>query len=96
MIAASNADDEVDDEERSRILAALEESGLAADERTFLLAELESPLDLAALTLQVSTEEMAREVYLASLMAIEVDSPAEIRYLARLAERMGLDDDEVA
>ena len=61
-----------------------------------LLAELESPLDLAALTSRVSTEEMAREVYLASLMAIDVDTPAEIKYLARLAERMGLDDKEVA
>ena len=40
--------------------------------------------------------ESAREVYLASLMAIDVDTPAEIRYLARLAERMGLDDHAVA
>jgi len=67
MIAASNADHDIDDEERGRTLTA-----------------------------QVSTKEMAREVYLASLMAIDVDTPAEIRYLARLAERMGLDDHAVA
>ncbi len=94
MIAASNADHDIDDEERGRILTALEELG--DDDRDFLLAELETPLDLAALTAQVSTKEMAREVYLASLMAIDVDTPAEIRYLARLAERMGLDDHAVA
>ena len=36
----------------------------------------------------------AGEVYLASLMAVDVDSPAEENYLKRLAERLGLDADE--
>jgi uncharacterized membrane protein YebE (DUF533 family) len=35
---------------------------------------------------------LAREIYLASLMAIEVDSAAEKNYVARLAARMGLDE----
>jgi len=91
MIAAANADHEVDDEERGRILESLDESGLGEEERRFVLAEIESPLDLSALAGQVRSPELAGQVYLSSLMAIEVDSRAEEKYLERLAEKLGLD-----
>jgi uncharacterized membrane protein YebE (DUF533 family) len=38
----------------------------------------------------------AAEVYAASLLAIEVDSPAERAYLGLLAARLGLADELVA
>lgn len=92
MIAAANADYEIDDEERARIEGALEEADLSSEERDFLRAEMETPWDLARVADAASTPDLAREIYLASLMAIEVDSAAEENYLARLAERMGLDE----
>lgn len=95
MIAAANADYQIDDEERQRILAAIEESGAGAEEREFLLAELENPMDLATLASHATSPDLARRVYLASLMAIDVDTPAEANYLARLAQRLGLDQEQV-
>jgi uncharacterized membrane protein YebE (DUF533 family) len=91
MIAAANADHEVDDEERRRIVQSLEESGLGQDERQFVLAEIEAPMDLTTLAAQANTPDLAAQVYLASLMAIDVDTRAEEKYLERLAERLGLD-----
>ena len=96
MIAAANADHEVDDKERGRILEALDASGLGAEERRFMLAELDSPADIAALTSGATTRELARQVYLASLMAIEVDTEAEESYLSLLAERLSLGEGDVA
>ena len=53
---------------------------------------METPWDLGRVVDAASTPDLAREIYLASLMAIEVDSAAEENYLARLAVRMGLDE----
>jgi uncharacterized membrane protein YebE (DUF533 family) len=39
----------------------------------------------------VPNQEVAIEVYAASLLAIEVDTPAEQAYLRALAQRLGLD-----
>jgi uncharacterized membrane protein YebE (DUF533 family) len=96
MIAAANADYELDDDERARIVAALDEAGFSDEERGFLENEMESPLELGALAEQANTPELAREVYLAALLTIEVDSKAEENWLARLAQRLGLDESTVA
>lgn len=96
MIAAANADHELDDKERGRILEALEEGGLEESEKQVLRAEMERPLDIAALATQATTPELKREVYLASLFAIDVDSRAEENYLARLARELGFDEQQIA
>ncbi|MFQ5526696.1 MAG: tellurite resistance TerB family protein [Thermoanaerobaculia bacterium] len=96
MIAAANADHEVDEQEKGRILEALDASGLGGEERQFILAELEAPIGPGALASQARTPELVRQVYLASLMAVDVDTAAEQNYLTRLAERLGLDDADVA
>ena len=42
------------------------------------------------------SQELAAEVYAASLLAIEVDTPAEQQYLQQLAEGLGLPAEAVA
>lgn len=96
MIAAANADHELDADERQRILQAVDDAGLGDEERAFLIGELESPMGLSELAAAATTPALAREIYLASLMAIEVDTRAEESYLARLASRLGLAAEEVA
>ncbi|MEE2638106.1 MAG: DUF533 domain-containing protein [Acidobacteriota bacterium] len=91
MVAAANADHELDTEERARIERATTDVGVSEDERQFLRTEMEHPWSLKKLAESVSSLELAREVYLASLMAIDVDSAAEAHYLRKLAERLGLD-----
>ena len=96
MIAAANADYELDAEERDRIVRTMEESGLDDAERKVLLAELEKPLDMATLAARATTPALKRDVYLASEMAINADTKAEQNYLARLAKQLGLGDEQVA
>lgn len=96
MIASAVADGHVDIEEKRRILARLDSSDLGDLERRFIIAELEDPTPIHALSGKVSGPSMARRVYAASLAAIVVDNAAERDYLHSLAERLGLDDATVA
>ncbi len=92
MIAAAYADHQLDEAERGRIAAAINDASETPEERETLLAELERPLDLDALAAAVTGPEIAEQVYLASKMAIDVDSPSEEHYLRRLATKLGLDE----
>jgi len=96
MIAAANADHAVDDVERHAILEKVTASGLGAEERGFIEAELSNPVDLRALVAQVKSPEMAEQVYAVSVLALEVDSDAERNYLQRLAAALNLDTATVA
>jgi uncharacterized membrane protein YebE (DUF533 family) len=90
MVAAAKADGCVDEEEKGRLLARLEEIGAGAEERAVLAAELEKPLDLEALVARVEGPVQAAEVYAASAAVIDADTIAEQGYLALLAARLGL------
>jgi uncharacterized membrane protein YebE (DUF533 family) len=96
MIAAAKADGEVSPAERQRILDELNQAGADDEERAFLQRELDKPLDLDALLTRIRNPQMAEEAYAASLLAIEVDTPAEQQYLAYLATRLNLDAETVA
>jgi uncharacterized membrane protein YebE (DUF533 family) len=96
MIAAAKADGEVDAAEMQGILGRLEQAGISAEERAFLMTELTRPLDLDALAARVADPALAPEVYAASLLAITVDTPAEEAYLRTLAEKLQLDAATVA
>ena len=90
MIAAANADHELDEEERQRILEALEEADAGGEEKAFLRRELEEPIDLATLAAGATSRELAEQIYLASCLAIEIDTRAERNYLDRLARRLDI------
>jgi uncharacterized membrane protein YebE (DUF533 family) len=91
MISAAKADGEIDGSEIARITGKLQESGADQEARTFVNEEMKKPLDVDGLVRDVPNKEAAIEVYGASLLAIEVDTPAERDYLRRLAQRLGLD-----
>ena len=95
MIAAAKADGEVDRDEMQRIVERLEQAGASQEERAFVLAEVAKPLDVDALVAQIAPPVTGADVYAASLLAIEVDTPEEVAYLRRLAERLALDGDKV-
>ncbi len=91
MISAAKADGEVGEDEIQRIVGRVGADGLSEEEKQFLIAELRRPLDLAALVAEVPNEMVAAEVYAASLLAIELDTPAEAAYLRQLAQALRLD-----
>lgn len=92
MINAAKADGEIDPTEEQRILGKLAEDGADAEAHAFVEAEMHKPLDTAALVQDVAGRpDVAIQVYAASLLAIEVDTPAEEEYLRNLAQSLGLD-----
>ncbi|MGI9420008.1 MAG: tellurite resistance TerB family protein [Geminicoccaceae bacterium] len=96
MIAAAKADGQIDQRERERILDKLKDAGADEDTRRFVAAEAAAPLDIDALVRDVPDQQTAAQVYAASLLAINVDTPAERAYLRDLSARLGLNDQVVA
>ena len=88
MIAAAKADGTIDAEERARILDRF--GALDAEEHAFLEAEMAAPLDVDGLLDGVTDPAVKAEVYAASLVAIDLDTPAERFYLQLLAAKLGL------
>ena len=95
MITAAKADGQIDTAERQRMLGKLQEAGADAAVQECVRAEMARPLDLQALLREVPSPQMAAAVYAASLLAIEVDTPAERDYLHQLAQGLGLDEGAV-
>ncbi|MDX2452364.1 tellurite resistance TerB family protein [Desulfosarcina sp.] len=95
MIAAANADGVIDQAERDNILKRLQAVDLSPEEHAFVVQELLSPADLETIVGNVNRPELARQVYTVSLMAIEVDTEKERRYMSTLASRLGLDESTV-
>ena len=91
MISAAKADGAIDEKETQRIVGKLEGSGADPQARQFIADEMLKPMDINSLIQRAQTPQLAVEVYAASLLAIEVDTPAEQDYLRRLAQGLHLD-----
>ena len=96
MVAAAWADGQLDSEERDRILQRLAAAGITGEGGEFLASALNAPPALETLLAQVGDPQSAEEFYVASLLAITVDSEPEREYLRRLAARLGLRPEQTA
>ena len=97
MINAAKADGRIDETEISKIIGKLDDDGLTEAEKNFFLAEANKPMNLQGIINEAaSSQELATEVYAASLLAIEVDTPAEQQYMAQLASGLALPQEAVA
>jgi uncharacterized membrane protein YebE (DUF533 family) len=91
MIDAAKADGQVDADEFQRITSSLKQNGLAQDGMNYVIQKLQGPMETAKIVAAVKGRpQLAAEVYSASLMAINVDTEAERKYLAKLGKAMGL------
>ena len=90
MIAAARSDGRLDAQESQAIYQRIESLGLPPEEQNLLAAEMGRPVDMDAIVSSATCPETAAEIYLASLLAIDVDTPAEKSYLAMLAARLNL------
>ena len=95
MISAAKADGAIDSEEIARIVGRIDEDGADPEARRFVLDEMRKPLDLDGLARAVPDRETGVQVYAASLLAIEADTPSEREYLDLLARRLRLGEREV-
>ncbi|CAA6817463.1 MAG: Unknown protein [uncultured Thiotrichaceae bacterium] len=90
MIAAARADGRLDAQESQAIFQKIESLGLDSETQTLLVQEMGQPVDMDVIINSASCPEVAAEIYVASLLAIDVDTPAEKSYLAMLAARLQL------
>ncbi|MDQ0314707.1 tellurite resistance TerB family protein [Amorphus orientalis] len=95
-IAAAKADGHIDQEEQSRIFGFLDQVDLDTEAKAFVMDELRAPLDVDAVAKPATNQEIAAEIYAASLLIIDEANPAEKGYLAMLAARLRLPDDLIA
>lgn len=92
MIAAARADGQIDEAERVRIIDRLRLAGIGKEAESFLIGELEKPLDLDAIVAAARDDAQKVELYTASRLAIDPDTRAERGYLNLLAGRLNLPD----
>lgn len=91
MINAAKADGQIDDAEVQKIVGKLEKDGLTQEEKIFFSKEVQKPMDMDRVIRSAGGEpEMAAQIYTASLLAIEIDTPAEKQYMQQLASGLGL------
>lgn len=91
MINAAKADGAIDQTELQRIIGKLEVDGLSQDEKNFFISESSRPLDLEGVIASAGGHpELAAQIYAASLLAIEVDTPQEEEYMQKLADGLKL------
>ncbi len=96
MIAVARADGRLDAQESQAIFQKIEELGLDSESQAILVREMGQPVDIDAIVNSAKSPEVAAEIYVASLLAVEVDTVAEKAYLAMLAARLQLPAELVA
>lgn len=96
MIAAARCDGLLDAQESQAIFQRIHSLDIAPEDRDLLVQEMGKPVDIDAIVASATTPEVAAEIYVASLLAIDVDTVAEKSYLDMLAARLQLPQDLVA
>ena len=91
MINAAKADGQIDAEEQQKIVSRLGDVG--PQEAAFIQEEMSKPLNFDFFA--DLTADMAQQAYAVSLMAINLDTPAESHYMQQLAQGLGLDPQTV-
>ena len=89
MIQAAKSDGKLDDNEQEKLMGQLG-GDIDAEEAAFLRTEMSSPVDVDALVNQVP-QGLGPQVYAMSVLAIDLDSQAEAKYLHALAQGLGMD-----
>jgi uncharacterized membrane protein YebE (DUF533 family) len=96
MINAAKADGRIDETEAQRLVGKMQEDGVTEEERNFVINEMRKPMETDAIVRAVPNQQVAAQLYTASLMAIEVDTDAERQYMQELASKLGMSQQVVA
>lgn len=92
MIQAAKSDGKVDEGERQKLLESLGE--VSREEKRFVEQEFARPIDVVGLARQVP-RGLEQQVYMMSVMGINLDNRTEAQYLHDLAKEIGVNRDEV-
>lgn len=92
MIQAMKSDNELDADEEAKLMEHL--GDVSHEERQFVNQELQKSVDISSLVANVPNG-LEQQVYMMSLMAINLDKRAEAQYLHDLATELGFGRDEI-
>lgn len=92
LIQATKADGKLDESEKRKILDQF--GDLDRNERAFIQRELDGPIDIAGLARKTPRGQEG-QVYMMSLLGIDLDNRAEAEYLHQLAGALRLDPTDV-
>lgn len=87
MINAAKSDGNIDESEQKKILEHL--GDVTQDELDFVRAEMAAPLDIDGFIRSIP-QGMEQQVYVMSLLGIDLDSQAEAQYLDKLAQGLSI------
>ena len=90
MIAAAQADGQIDDAELAKLEEAVHAAGLSPAEDAAVMAALNTPVGLEEIARWASSPTEAAELYGAALLAVDPDTVAEKFFLRRLATALRL------
>ncbi|MCG6906271.1 MAG: tellurite resistance TerB family protein, partial [Desulfobacteraceae bacterium] len=97
MINAAKGDGQIDKDEIDRIIGRLGEMGIGGKARAFVIAEMQKAMNTDALVKAAAGRPgLGAQLYAASLLAVEVDTPAERAYLDDLGKRLGLNAETIS
>ena len=91
MVAATQADGVIDEDEQRKLAGRLDQLGVSSADRRGLAEQLTTPVDLREILNAATSPEVALQIYMASVLAIAVDTPAEKNYLDGLALALKID-----
>ena len=92
MIQAAKSDGNIDEAEKQKLLANL--GDVSPAEREFVNREISAPVDVQGLARAVP-KGMESQVYVMSVMGIDLDNQREAQYLHELAQAMGIGQQDV-
>jgi uncharacterized membrane protein YebE (DUF533 family) len=92
MVQAMKADNEISPDEEAKLMEHL--GDVSHSERQFVNQELQKPMDIQGLVANVP-HGLEEQVYLMSVMAIDLDNKQEAQYLHDLATELGIGRQEV-
>ncbi|MFK5986554.1 MAG: DUF533 domain-containing protein [Pseudomonadota bacterium] len=95
MLAAANADGEIDSSEELKIMQQLKDIGSDQEGFDYMETRLNNPPSMQQICERVNDLEMAEKVYMVSLIAIVVDTEEEAEYLKDLAANLKLDSQTI-
>lgn len=88
MVNAAKSDGNLDKEEQDKIIGKL--GKVSQDEVNFLKHEFAAPLDVQAFVSSIP-DGLQQQIYAVSLMAIDLDTNHEAKYLHELAQGLGIE-----
>jgi uncharacterized membrane protein YebE (DUF533 family) len=90
MINAAKSDGQISPDEMQRIVGKLQESGADQGMQQWVMQQMQAPLNVRAFAAEIPNQEVAAQVYAASLLAVDVDTDAEKQYLQQFSQAVGL------